>query len=133
MVTTYAHPDSDTHVELEAALYEALDVARGRRGFSRVQRLRDRATQALLDQSMGRLEVGFQPSYQGPLVQEALDKLHRRSFGYAFLNIARGPMEAVEWPLQLLELEETKVAIRVGYYRPNGTNWAHEQVFIMYS
>jgi hypothetical protein len=39
----------------------------------------------------------------------------------------------VEWPHQLLELEQVQVAIRVGYYRPEGTNWAHELMLVVYT
>jgi hypothetical protein len=133
VLAAYEHPDIEGQVEREALLYDALDEARGRRGLPRVRTFRDEQTNAILDQGMVGLEHGSGPDQQGPAVQEQLDQLHRRSFGYAFHGLSDGGVEDVEWPLQLLELEQVQVAIRVGYYRPEGTNWAHELVLIVYT
>jgi len=133
VLAAYEHPDIEGQVEREALLYDALDEARGRRGLSRVRKLEDEASNAILDQGMAGLEHGAGPDAQGPFVQEGLDELHRRSFGYAFQGISDGGVDDVEWPLQLLDLEQVQVAIRVGYYRPEGTNWAHELVLVVYT
>lgn len=132
VIAAYEHPDIEGQVQREALLYDALDAARGRRGQSRVRVLRDEPTHAVLDEGMAGLEHGSGPDQQGPAMQQGLDALHHRSFGYAFLDLSDG-VDDVEWPLQLLELETAQVVIRVGYYRPEGTNWAHELVFIAYT
>lgn len=133
VLAAYEHPDIEGQVTREAQLYEALDVARGRRGLPRVRVLRDKPTHAILDQGMVELEHGSGPDQQGPAIQQRLDELHHRSFGYAFQGLSDGGVDDVEWPLQLLELESVQVAIRVGYYRPEGTNWAHELVLVVYT
>lgn len=130
VLATYQHPDLEAYTELEAKLYHALDEARGRRSRSRARRYTDQRTSAIMDQSVGRLELGYSPSYQGDLAQAKLGVIHRRSFGFAFLDLSE---DAVEWPSQLLDLEDVKVALRIGYYRPNGSNRVHELAFVVYS
>lgn len=132
VLAAYEHPDIEGQVTREALLYDALDEARGRRGLPRVRVLRDEPTNVILDEGMAGLEHGSGPDQQGPTMQQKLDALHHRSFGYAFGGLSDGGVADVEWPLQLLELDPVQVVIRVGYYRPEGTNWAHELVFIAY-
>jgi hypothetical protein len=133
VLATYEHPDIEGQVVREAQLYDALNEARGGRSLSRVRQLEDAASRAILDQGMAGLEHGAGPDAQGPIVQQQLDELHRRSFGYSLQGLSDGGVDDVEWPLQLLELDEVQVAIRVGYYRPEGTNWAHELVLVVYT
>jgi hypothetical protein len=133
VLAAYEHPDIEGQVEREAQLYDALDEARGRRGLPRVRVLRDKPTHAILDEGMAGLEHGSGPDQQGPAMQQGLDELHHRSFGYTFQGLSDGGVDDVEWPLQLLELDPVQVVIRVGYYRPEGTNWAHELAFIAYT
>lgn len=133
VLAAYEHPDIEGQVQREELLYDALDAARGRRGLPRVRVLRDEPSHAILDEGMAALEHGSGPDQQGPAMQQGLDGLHRRSFGYAFQVLSDGGVDDVEWPLQLLELDPVQVVIRVGYYRPEGTNWAHELVFVAYT
>jgi hypothetical protein len=132
VISTYEHPDPEAHAETEASLYDALNEVRGRRALPRVERFGDRGTNALMDKTMGGLEIGFPPSYQADQFEKKFAKLHHRAFGFAYLGLAHDGAEALEWPPQLLQLEAVRVSMRVGYYRPNGTNWGHELVVIAY-
>lgn len=124
ILSTYDPPREDSYPSFEASLHEQLDVARVERGLPLALRMEDPRSHAVLDGTLGRLELGGSP---GVLMDRAMDELaaiyNPQGVGYKVVGIKSGRVPSVDWPEALLSVDRIGVLIRVGHYVVPGTRW----------
>lgn len=133
MLATYDQPDAPVYPLLDEVLYDQLDRARAERGLPPATRLSDEESNAVLDHTMGRLELGA--DLEGVLEQMLLRisaVYPELQIGYSLEGIEPDDARVVQWPEALLAAETAGVLLRVGQYAVVGSQWVVELVVIAY-
>lgn len=133
MLSTYDQVDAREYPLLDERLFAQLDRARAERGLPPATRLPDAESNAVLDHTMGRLELGTDLEGVLDSMLERISRVYPElQVGYTLEGIDPDDARVAAWPEALLDAETAGVLLRVGQYAVRGSRWVVELVVITY-